>query len=140
MESRHAYQWYRMDGETSVKVESADSASLTVVNAADSGTYFCRVTATTDGTSLSRDSAEMTVSIRPKTLGADAVADIPDQTHTGSAITPALTVTDGDTVLTEGVDYTAAYADNVNAGTAQVTVTFRGNYSGTAVRSEGAHV
>ena len=130
-----AYQWYRMDGETPVKVEGADSASLTVVNASDSGTYFCRVTAAVDGVTLSCDSGEMTVSIQPKALGADAVADIPDQTYNGSAITPALTVTDGDTVLTEGTDYTTAYVDNVKTGTAQVTVTFQGNYTGTAVKT-----
>ena len=131
----YAYQWYRMDGETSAKVEGADGASMTVVNAADSGTYFCRVTAVVDGVSLSCDSGEITVSIRPKFLDAGAVADIPDQTYTGSAITPALTVTDGSTVLVEGTDYTAAYADNVRAGTAQVTVTFLGNYTGTAVKT-----
>lgn len=130
-----AYQWYRMDGGTPVKVEGTDGASLSVVNAADSGAYFCRVTAALDGVTLSRDSGEMTVSIRPKTLGADAVADIPDQTFNGSAITPALTVTDGDIALTEGTDYTAAYADNVKTGTAQVTVTFQGNYTGTAVKT-----
>ena len=129
------YQWYRMDAETPVKVEGADSARYPVVNVADSGTYFCRVTASVDGVSLSRDSEEITVSIRPKTLDAGAVGDIPDQTYTGSAITPDLTVTDGGTALAEGTDYTAAYTDNVNAGTAQVTVTFRGNYTGSAVKT-----
>ena len=131
----YTYQWYRMDGEMPVKVEDADSAAFGVVNAADSGTYFCRVTAIVDGVSLSRDSGEMTVSIRPKSLDADAVADIPDQTYTGDAIIPALTVTDGGTALVEGTDYTAACTDNVNAGTAQVTVTFRGNYTGTIVKT-----
>ena len=63
------------------------------------------------------------------------MADIPDQVRTGSAITPALTVTDGSTVLAEGTDYTAAYTDNVKVGTAQVTVTFQGNYTGTAVKT-----
>ena len=47
-----AYQWYRMDGGTPVKVEGADGASLAVVNAADSGAYFCRVTAALDGVTL----------------------------------------------------------------------------------------
>ena len=131
----YAYQWYRMDGETPVKVEGADGASFGVVNVADSGTYFCRVTAAVDGVTLFRDSGEMTVRIQPKSLDADAVADIPEQTYTGSAITPALTVTDGDTALTEGTHYTAAYTDNVNGGTAQVTVTFQGNYTGTAVKT-----
>ena len=131
----YTYQWYRLDSETPVKVEGADSASYTVVNVADSGTYFCRVTAAVDGEILSRDSEPITVSICPKTLDADAVADIPSQTYTSSAITPALTVTDGSTVLAAGRDYTAAYTDNVNAGTAQVTVTFQGNYTGNAVKT-----
>jgi hypothetical protein len=32
--------------------------------------------------------------------------------------------------LTNGTDYTAAYANNVNAGTATVTITGKGNYTG----------
>lgn len=131
----YTYQWYRMDGETPVQVDGANSASYPVVNVADSGTYFCRVTAAVDGETLSRDSGEMTVSILPKSLDADAVEDVPDQTYTGSAITPALNVVDGGTVLTEGMDYTAAYTNNVQTGTAQVTVAFQGNYTGTAVKT-----
>lgn len=134
-DAAYSYQWYRMDGETPVKVAGATGASLAAVHAADSGTYFCRVTAAADGQSLSKDSEMMTVSIQPKLLDAAAVADIPDQVRTGSAITPALTVTDGSTVLAEGTDYTAAYTDNVKVGTAQVTVTFQGNYTGTAVKT-----
>lgn len=43
--------------------------------------------------------------------------------YTGTEITPALTVIDGETVLQEGVDYTVSYAQNINPGTASVTVT-----------------
>ena len=43
--------------------------------------------------------------------------------YTGTEITPALTVIDGETVLQEGVDYTVSYAANINPGTASVTVT-----------------
>lgn len=134
-DAAYAYQWYRMDSETPVKLEGADGASYPVVNVADSGTYFCRVTAAVGGMTLSRDSGEMTVSINPKPLDAGAVEDIPDQTYTGSAITPALTVTDSGRALAEGIDYTAVYTDNVKTGTAQVTVTFRGNYTGSAVKT-----
>ena len=130
----YAYQWYRMDGDSPVRMEGADSASLSVVSVADSGVYFCRVTAAVGEAVLSRDSVEMTVSIRPRPLDAGAVSDIPDQTYTGSAVTPALTVTDGGTVLVEGTDYTATYADHISAGTARVTVTFLGNYTGSAVK------
>ena len=54
------------------------------------------------------------------------------QTYAGKALTLAVTVTDGETELTEGADYTVAYSDNTAPGTATVTVTLQGNYTGTA--------
>ena len=57
---------------------------------------------------------------------------IADQTYTGEAIEPAVTVKDGDATLTLGTDYTVAYTNNTAAGTATVTVTGTGNYSGEA--------
>jgi hypothetical protein len=57
---------------------------------------------------------------------------IADQTYTGSAITPTVTVMDGETTLVLNSDYTVAYSNNVNTSTATVTVTGMGNYSGTA--------
>ena len=59
------------------------------------------------------------------------VADIPDQTYTGTAIEPAVVVTDGETTLTIGTDYTVEYSNNTNVGTATVTISGTGNYSGT---------
>ena len=57
---------------------------------------------------------------------------IADQTYTGSAITPTVTVMDGETTLVLNTDYIVAYSNNVETGTATVTVTGTGNYSGTA--------
>ena len=59
---------------------------------------------------------------------------IADQTYTGEAIEPTVTVKDGETTLTLGTDYTVAYSDNTAAGTATVTVTAveGSDYSGTA--------
>ncbi|MBE6341721.1 MAG: hypothetical protein E7069_13495 [Bacteroidales bacterium] len=64
-----------------------------------------------------------------KNLTADNIADIDAQTYTGSAIEPEVVVTDGETTLTLGTDYTVSYSDNINAGTAKVTVTGIGNYT-----------
>jgi gliding motility-associated-like protein len=61
------------------------------------------------------------------TLGIDSIAN---QTYTGSAITPTVVVKDGNTNLTLGTDYMVAYTNNTNAGTASVTITGTGNYSG----------
>ena len=56
---------------------------------------------------------------------ADAdVVEVEDQSYTGSQIKPELVVKAPDgTVLTEGVDYTVAYEDNILPGTATITVT-----------------
>ena len=55
-------------------------------------------------------------------------------TYNGQAHTPssAVTVTLNGTTLTEGEDYTLTYTNNVNAGTATVTATGAGNYTGAA--------
>lgn len=52
--------------------------------------------------------------------------------YNGSQQTPKMTVTLHTKVLTEGLDYTTTYQDNVDAGTATVTVTGEGIYSGSA--------
>ena len=57
------------------------------------------------------------------------IADVPDQTYTGSAITPEPTVTIGSLSLTKGTDYVYSYTNNTNIGTATVTVTFQGDYA-----------
>ena len=51
-------------------------------------------------------------------------------TYTGSEITPPVTVAYSGRTLKENNCYTVAYADNINAGTATVTITGKGNYNG----------
>ena len=72
-----------------------------------------------------------------KEMTADNIAAISDQNYTGSEIKPALTIKYGEIKLVEGEDkdYTVAYSNNVVAGDATATVTFRGNYSGTATKT-----
>ena len=50
-------------------------------------------------------------------------------TYTGTAQNATYTCTDGS--LIEGGDYTVSYSNNVNAGTATITFTGKGNYTGT---------
>ena len=62
----------------------------------------------------------------------DAVINLKEEyTYTGKAITPVIVTLDGNT-LVEDTDYEVSYKDNVNVGTATVTVTFKGNYTGDA--------
>ncbi|MDR0198402.1 MAG: hypothetical protein LBI08_01490, partial [Methanomassiliicoccaceae archaeon] len=56
----------------------------------------------------------------------------PPYIYTGSPIAPPLVLTYNGVLLVENVDYTLAYQNNTNIGTATVTVTLKGNYSGIA--------
>ena len=53
----------------------------------------------------------------------------------GSAIKPVPTVTYNGTTLTPGSDYTVSYSGNNSAGTATLTVTGTGNYTGTVTKN-----
>ena len=73
--------------------------------------------------------------ITPREIQKGWITVTPDSlTHTGSALTPAVTVKDGQVQLVEGVDYELTYADNTGKGQATVTVTGKGNYTGTPER------
>ena len=80
------------------------------------------------GSHLSQNTGNLTVN--QKAIDAITVDAIPEQHYNGSAHTPTVTVKDGETTLTLTTDYTVAYANNTNAGTASVTITGEGNYSG----------
>lgn len=74
--------------------------------------------------------------ITPKSADDLKITEISDKEYTGSAITPELEVVyryddNHAIVLKKEVDYTAVYSENVNLGTASITLTFKGNYSGT---------
>ena len=62
-----------------------------------------------------------------KTVG--VIGNIPDQTYTGSEITPEPLVLAGSLSLNKGTDYEYSYTNNINVGTAKVTVTFKGDYA-----------
>ena len=73
-----------------------------------------------------------TFTIARKALTDGMIAAIAAQTYDGAPKTPVLTVTDSGKNLVLDTDYTAKYTNNINAGTATVTITGKGNYTGTA--------
>jgi len=68
-------------------------------------------------------------------ITAATVTGLGARTYTGSAITPEPVVTLGETVLVKDTDYTVAYANNVKVGTAKVTITGTGAYTGTLTQT-----
>ncbi|SCW29947.1 Glucan-binding domain-containing protein (YG repeat) [Ruminococcaceae bacterium YRB3002] len=93
----------------------------------DAGT----ATVTVTGKGNYSGTATATFTINAKPISGVTLSSVADQTYSGSAITPAVTVKDGSKTLTKGTDYTVSYSGNTNAGTATVTVTGKGNYTGT---------
>ncbi len=74
---------------------------------------------------------EITIVVAAKELtNNSAIGAIVSQTYTGTAITPTITVTDNGATLVEDTDYEVSYTNNINKGTATVTVELKGNYSG----------
>jgi hypothetical protein len=98
--------------------EYKNGTNFIVDNNAESGYYDITMTDVGNG--------KWNVSIL-KTAGQMDV--VPDQTYTGSAITPEPLVIAGSLSLTKGTDYVYSYKNNTNAGTATVRATFQGDYA-----------
>ena len=62
-------------------------------------------------------------------------ARVSDRAYTGSAQEPRPTVVAAGSVLREGTDYTLSYSNNVNVGTASVTIKGKGNYRGSVTKN-----
>ncbi len=73
--------------------------------------------------------------VNPKPMTEATITSIAEQVYTGKELTPDLTVTDGSISLVKGTDYDVAYTNNVFPGPATATVTFKGNYTGTAKKT-----
>ena len=86
-----------------------------------------------DADNYNAASVMVAVKVAPRNLAKDVVTiTAPGQIYTGAALEPALTVVYNGVTLAAGADYDVAYANNVEVGTAGYTVTFKGNYAGTA--------
>ncbi len=86
--------------------------------------------------SLYRGTFTVTMEAEGTSIAAATVSLSADSyVYDGTAKEPTVTVTLDGTVLKEGTDYTVSFADNVNAGTATVTVKGMGEYIGTATKT-----
>ncbi|NTW28211.1 MAG: hypothetical protein HGA39_02455 [Coriobacteriia bacterium] len=113
------------DGSTTL----AEGTDYTVAYTNNVNTGTATVTITGKGEYGGTKNATFTIT--PKAISSASISAIPDQIQTGSAIVPTATVKDGSTTLAKGTDYTIAYQDNVAVGAASLTITGKGNYTGT---------
>ena len=110
--------------DVAVEWDAIDAASY-----AKTGTFTVKGVAQDD----SRMPVEATVTVTGTDISGAVVTAEPNEfTADGAAKEPAVTVTLDGATLKEGADYTVAYTNNIEPGTATVTVTGAGKYSGTA--------
>ena len=113
-----------------------------IVELTDYGDGRCKIEALRPGTAevyaVSNDGG-YSASVQVKCIGnikdAKVVLNQTTFTYTGSEITQEIVITDGDKTLVEDTDYTVEYEGNIYPGTATVTITGIGNYTGSVTKT-----
>ena len=121
------------DGTPSI-ITAADY-TIGYANNIEAGTATASITAAADGNYTGMVSVPFTV--LQKELDTSMISGIASVIYNGSEQTPEFTVTDGTPSVITEADYTYAYTDNTDAGTASLTLTATadGNYTGAAVKT-----
>ena len=82
-----------------------------------------------------KDYTTKTFIIIPKNISESSVKDIADQKYTGSEIKPSIVVYDGSIKLIENQDYKLNFENNIEVGTASITITGINNYDKTVIKN-----
>ena len=110
---------------------SKDGAySETIPTGTDAGEYTVWYKVAGDSNHTDTQPASVTVTVAPKAVTATVTVSGDSLSYTGDPLKPGVIVKDGDTVISPE-EYDVSYKDNVNAGTATVTVRNKagGNYT-----------
>ena len=104
--------------------------SETIPTGTDAGEYTVWYKVAGDSNHKDSQPESVTATIAPKTVTATVTVSGGSLTYTGDPLKPGVIVKDGDTVISPD-EYDVSYRDNVNAGTATVTVRNKagGNYT-----------
>ncbi|MDR0886463.1 MAG: hypothetical protein LBN22_08955 [Clostridiales Family XIII bacterium] len=74
--------------------------------------------------------ATATFAIEPKAIDTVTAQEIRARIYTGVEMKPAVHLLNGAIELSDGTDFTSLYTDNIDVGTATITITGCGNYTG----------
>lgn len=92
-------------------------------------------TITITGKGIYGGSVKKTFTIKKLGLSATAVSGTGNKVYTGSVIKPVPAVKVGGRTLKNGTDFTVSYKNNTEPGTATLSVTGKGNYSGSVSKT-----
>lgn len=129
-------KWYQVKDGKATEIPDAGSLAYELPRFLDAGTYTYRLTVTIDGYSKSCDA---TVTVNPADIkdaeivvsNEDELVFTPGTDGTGTLRTANIVVNRGSKGLTAGTDYTVSGNEATNAGTHTLTITGKGNYTGT---------
>lgn len=116
------------DKDGNVLVSGTDYKATIPEDSVNAGSYEVKV----EGIGTYTGNVTKTYVIAPKSIKDVKVGAISDQTYTGSAILPELSVNDGTSVLVKDTDYTVTGTNNTNVGEATLTISGKGNYGESA--------
>jgi hypothetical protein len=113
------------------EILSTDDYSVSYSDNKNAGTATITIT----GTGNYIGTVKKTFKITKASLNLAKIANIATKTYTGTAIKPSVTLTYKNKTLKQGSDYTLSYSNNINAGTATVTIKGKGNYTDTVKKT-----
>ena len=119
-------------GETTL---AAADYTVSYSNNVNAGVNTASVTVTSNDNSSYKFTATKNFTIAQAPISGAVITDIADVTYDTKAHTPEVTVMFNGSKLTDA-DYTVSYSEDcINAGTVTVTVTGKGNFTGTASKN-----
>lgn len=83
-----------------------------------------------EGTGQYTGTIKRTFRIHPKNVSELSISDIGEKVYTGTPVVPLPKVKNGSIKLQKDTDYTFNYENNTTVGTAGITITGKGNYTG----------
>ena len=119
-----------LGGTMEYRVGTSGNFETSLPTAVEAGTYTVYWQVVGDGNHNTYIGSPINVTIGAMTVGSVTITlGTSSYTYDGSAKTPSVTVRDGSTIIPSN-EYTVDYSNNVNAGTATVTITGKvgGNY------------
>lgn len=116
------------EGELSYQYRKSGDTDYISGKPTNAGIYDIRVTIKENN-----EKVDVGYQIKPKPFSNKFTVQVKGDkfVHTGTAITPKITLMDGTTTLIEETDYTLDYENNVALGNAKIIITGIGNYEGT---------
>lgn len=121
---------FKVAGENQEELVKGTDYTVSYENNVNAGTATIKIT----GIGLYEGTLEATFEIKQKNIAEEAVdfSNVKaEYTYTGQAVTPQVTVAG----LTANTDYRVTYSNNTAVGTATITVTGIGNYSGQVTKT-----